>query len=454
MVMTFILLYALAGAIYLYNREKNWAKWIGLLCFSFGSGAFGKSLVETFFPYLEQHGLVSDSSEYLFQIAYSIGSFLNQSVSPYCFIMFALSYSGYYSHKFVRMTGLLLLIPVIVLVQQTTFSPKVEHNYYLLLIWALASYIPGIVILIYRTVNEQNKALKKESSLINLLLIPPVLANIVTNYVGHAVGLTSMWRLNAVSVVLVAIVFISLVTRYGVLGIRLKIEKQAFDNTMKAVASGSVILNHTMKNEFGKILILSERIKYDAGQHELAMIIKDADNILNSTHHMLEMVDRIQKQSQEILLKLANYDIREIIESSIKMSSPLLVDKLIRISVDINSKIEVNCDNVHLQEVFANIIQNAIEAIGNEGILKISAYVTGKTVVIEIKDSGQGIKQEYIAQIFKPYFTTKNHSMNFGLGLSYCMNVLQQLNGQLDVHSRQGEGTTFIMSLPYNSLKS
>ena len=121
------------------------------------------------------------------------------------------------------------------------------------------------------SVKEKNRALKR-TNFISFLLVPPVLANTVTNYIGHAIGITNMWRLNAIPVVLVTITLIAMVTRYGVLGIRLRIERQAFGNTMKAVSSGTAILNHTIKNEIGKIFILSDRIKYVAAQNNQDMI--------------------------------------------------------------------------------------------------------------------------------------------------------------------------------------
>lgn len=450
MVLTFILLYTLAAVIYINNKEKDWAKWVGLLCFSFGSGAFGKSLIETFFPYLTRYDLVSSSSEYIFQIAYSIGSFLNQAVSPYSFIMFALSYSGFYSPKRLKIISYFLIIPLLVLVQNTTFYPKVEHNYVLLAFWGILCSILGTFYLIYSTVNEKRRAFRKDRIFLCLLLIPPVLANAVTNYIGHVVGITNMWRLNAIPVVLVTITFVVMITRYGVLGIRLKIERQALDNTMKAVSSGTAILNHTIKNEIGKILILSDRIKFIAAQNEQDNILKDSETILDSTNHMLSMVDRIQKQSQEIILKPDYYDVCEIIKTCIEMSASFLQSNNIEVVHDFRTESKIYCDNVHLQEVFRNLIKNAVEAMGDGGILHITAYEIRNSIVVELQDNGVGIDPEDINCIFQPYFTTKKSNMNFGLGLSYCINVMQKHNGKIDVRSKMSEGSIFSLQFPLN----
>ncbi|KRE45493.1 sensor histidine kinase [Paenibacillus sp. Soil522] len=448
MVLTFILLYTIAATIYLNNKEKDWAKWISLLCFSFGSGAFGKSLVESFFPYWVTYNLVEPSFEYLFQVAYSVGSFLNQAASPYFFIMFVLTYCGSYSTKRLKMFGFLFLIPLLVLIPNTTFYPKIEHNYILLACWGIFCFGLGSVYLIYCSVKEKNRALKKERKFINFLIVPPVLANIVTNYIGHAIGLTTMWRLNAIPVVLVTITLIAMVTKFGILGIRLRLEKQAFGNTMKAVSSGTAILNHTIKNEIGKIFILSDRIKYVAAQNDQGLILRDVDTILDSTSHMLSMVDRIQQQSQEIILKPDYHLVYGLIESSIEMTKPYLLSKNIEVIRNIKTASKIYSDNVHLQEVFRNLIKNAVEAMGNGGQLRISAFETRKAINVEFQDNGSGIDSEVLNHIFQPYFTTKNRSLNFGLGLSYCINVLQKHNGVIDVRSQVGEGTTFSLQFP------
>lgn len=122
--------------------------------------------------------------------------------------------------------------------------------------------------------------------------------------------------------------------------------------------------------------------------------------------------------------------------------------KNIEVIRNIKTESKIYSDNVHLQEVFRNLIKNAVEAMGNGGKLCISAFETRKAINVEFQDNGSGIDSEVLNRIFQPYYTTKNRSLNFGLGLSYCINVMQKHNGEIEVRSKEGEGTTFSLQFP------
>ena len=92
----------------------------------------------------------------------------------------------------------------------------------------------------------------------------------------------------------ITILFVSFVIfgiKYGVLGVKLKFEKDRLDSTMRAMTSGTVTLNHTIKSQIGKINMLADRIKYIAETNEQTEINKHIDAVLESTDHMIMMVD-------------------------------------------------------------------------------------------------------------------------------------------------------------------
>lgn len=442
MVLTFFILYMVAATVYFNNREKSWGIWISLLLFSFGSGAFGKSLVENFFPFLVEHEFIDPSYEYLFQFSYSIGSFLNQNVSPYCFIMFALTYSGLFSKKTIRILSLLLLIPLFFMVLNTTFYPKVSHNYILVGIWAIPCFIIGTIYMLYSTIKDKNFYTRKDKKLLNYLLIPPFLANVFTNYIGHIVGLTSMWRLNAIPVSLAAIALVIMSTKMGILGIRLKLEKQTFDSTVKAVTSGTALLNHTIKNELAKIDLLTNQLKETFPGNEPENI----NLILKSTNHVLELSSRIQSKLDIMEIKESEFWLSDLIKSSIDLIQPNISGISIIKNYEIDAK--VYGDFVHLQETALNIMKNAIEAMDQSGVLQVKIYQTRKKTHIDFIDNGKGIEKDKVSQIFDPFFSTKKRVGNFGLGLTYCYNVLTKHEGAITVKSELGQGTTISLSIP------
>ena len=105
-------------------------------------------------------------------------------------------------------------------------------------------------------------------------------------------------------------------------------------------------------------------------------------------------------------------------------------------------------DPAQLEQVFINVIDNAIDAIGKNGSLTISTLAWKKGVRILFVDSGPGMDKETVTRIFDPFFTTKKVGEGTGLGLAICYTILEKLGGRIEVQSRLGEGTTFSITLP------
>jgi two-component system, NtrC family, sensor kinase len=110
----------------------------------------------------------------------------------------------------------------------------------------------------------------------------------------------------------------------------------------------------------------------------------------------------------------------------------------------------VASDSAQLQQVFLNIIDNAIDAIGKDGNIHIRTMAVHdpREVIITIKDSGPGIPKEKLDKIFDPFFTTKKVGEGTGLGLTISFSIIQKLGGRIKVESEEGHGATFIISLP------
>jgi signal transduction histidine kinase len=103
----------------------------------------------------------------------------------------------------------------------------------------------------------------------------------------------------------------------------------------------------------------------------------------------------------------------------------------------------------HLNQVFLNILLNAIQAIDGDGNIWISTAIKEDKVVIKFKDDGKGISKKHIDKIFEPFFTTKPVGTGTGLGLSISYGIIQEHGGDIKVKSENKSGTTFIISIPY-----
>ncbi|NHQ87386.1 PAS domain S-box protein [Iodobacter sp. HSC-16F04] len=108
----------------------------------------------------------------------------------------------------------------------------------------------------------------------------------------------------------------------------------------------------------------------------------------------------------------------------------------------------IKCVISQLNQVFLNILVNASHAIEKQGKIFISTRQQNQQICISFRDNGKGIAAEHLSKIFDPFFTTKPVGQGTGLGLSLSYGIIQEHHGRIDVHSKQGEGTTFDIWLP------
>jgi two-component system NtrC family sensor kinase len=101
-----------------------------------------------------------------------------------------------------------------------------------------------------------------------------------------------------------------------------------------------------------------------------------------------------------------------------------------------------------LQQVFLNLIINAIDAIEKDGLIQIKTQKDDSRIVISIKDNGPGISKENLQKVFDPFFTTKEAGKGTGLGLSASYNIIEKLGGVITAESKLSEGTVFKVKLP------
>lgn len=106
------------------------------------------------------------------------------------------------------------------------------------------------------------------------------------------------------------------------------------------------------------------------------------------------------------------------------------------------------CFPNQINQVFMNLIHNAIQAIDGQGRIEITTKQIEGTIEVKVKDTGKGIAKEDQKKIFEPFFTTKKRGEGTGLGMSITHNIIQKHNGQIRVSSELGKGTCFIISLP------
>ncbi len=174
-------------------------------------------------------------------------------------------------------------------------------------------------------------------------------------------------------------------------------------------------------------------------------ILRHVDRCRSITHRLLRFGRRMEP-TQEMV------DVNAVVAETITFLETEARFREIEIRALYDDGLpRITTDQAQLQQVFLNIIDNAIDAVGKSGYIDIrTCRDQGKDreVIIEISDSGPGIPKETLARIFDPFFTTKKANEGTGLGLSISYSIVEKLGGHILVASEEGKGTTFTIRLP------
>lgn len=188
--------------------------------------------------------------------------------------------------------------------------------------------------------------------------------------------------------------------------------------------------------------------------------VKDAENIINES---VVEVNRLTDLSNSLLYSIKNQSnatqanrgiiqLADVINDSINQFATLAKDKEITITKSVKS-LDFKGDKEQLARLFTILLDNAIKYGKEQGWVKISANKADHSVVISVKDNGQGIETKDLPNIFDRFFRadhsrTKNSTNGFGLGLSIAKQIVENHHGSIGVRSQLGHGSTFIVKLP------
>jgi two-component system NtrC family sensor kinase len=180
----------------------------------------------------------------------------------------------------------------------------------------------------------------------------------------------------------------------------------------------------------------------DEYTHDILMESKRAHTIVE------DLLDFARARKSTEMIK---QDIAGVLRESIRLVANQLKINKIALQREIpESELFIKGNQSKLEQIFVSIFTNAIQAMKSNGTLNVSLRVDtdNDTVVIKISDTGPGIPKEDIKNIFEPFFTTKPVGEGTGLGLSVCRSLVQEHQGEIEVESTLGEGTTFIIKMP------
>lgn len=439
MLFALIALWLIALTLLLSDAGKSSIRWLSGVACCGGFGALSAVIADTLIPYAEFHALSPAVLSLLNHLkAYS--SIMQNYGLPYCFMMFAVSYNPLITDRWKNRLLFLLLLPIALMVIFTVNYPVPKTTAAL---WAIPYVLVGAYIVLLK--KEKLPSLRQNHRFTSLAVLPAVLLSTLMNYVMPFFGLSEMWRYNTWIILFAVIVFVVAIFNYGFMGIQFIIHKRKMEFTFRTITSGTSMLNHAIKNDVGKMKLYCDKIKTYAEESDQTDLVSDVQVILSATKHIQDMIGRVHQQTQETEMRMEPIQPAHLISQIIEQSQPLL--KNIQVKITIRSQWVLELDPVHITEVMNNLIANAVDAMPKGGELKIRLFETKKQVFIQVKDSGSGIEKQHLKLVLEPFFTTKNR-MNFGLGLAYCYNVMKKHQGNLELDSEVGKGTSVYLSFP------
>jgi len=225
-------------------------------------------------------------------------------------------------------------------------------------------------------------------------------------------------------------------------------------STIGTLAAG---LAHEIKNPLGGIRGAAQLLE---------MELAEDDELRECTGVVLKEVQRVNRIVEELLdlasprsLTLVGVNLHKILAHIVFLQQQATEGKSITFQRHLDPSIPaILADEGRLTQLFLNLIKNAVEAVGDNGVIVITSRVVAeysmtqkgerrsRMVAVEISDDGCGMTKEELENLFTPFYTTKDKGT--GLGLAICQKIVAEHRGMIRVESEEGRGTNFTIMLP------
>ncbi len=177
-----------------------------------------------------------------------------------------------------------------------------------------------------------------------------------------------------------------------------------------------------------------------------------AETLVNSTARIFDLIGAVKDYSNMDRAPILEVDVPAGLDATLQMMRSRMDH--VQIERDYAPDLpRISAYGGELNQVWTALIENALDALGNHGLLRITCRLEGEMLLVEIWDTGPGIPPELQERIFEPFFTTKAPGRGLGLGLDYAMRIVRKHRGHLSVKSEPGS-TCFRVRLPLDQLQA
>lgn len=225
-------------------------------------------------------------------------------------------------------------------------------------------------------------------------------------------------------------------------GLREQVERMERLASLGRLSAG---LAHEIRNPLtGVNLVLDDLHDMLIGQPEEQNLIRRS---LNEIERVEGLITELLSFARTSSIELREGNIAPVIDDVVFMVKKQYEKKNVNFEIDIAEDIPLfMIEPAKLKQAFLNLIKNGAEAMPEGGTLSIRAYAASKCIKVHVKDSGAGIDEDKLKLIYEPFYTTKGDGT--GLGLAITHNIISDHKGTIEVNSRPGDGTEFIITFP------
>lgn len=230
---------------------------------------------------------------------------------------------------------------------------------------------------------------------------------------------------------------------------RMKDDDYVFSSIVASSEISTRALSHYIKNELLGIQAETE-FMLQAGRFSP----EGLEHIRTSCTQVYERLDSLQRNSNRLVLNQSRSNIVDILEKSLERSKELFQQRQVTFAFSTDQQeIYVFCDRQCMQEVFSNLINNAVEAMeampdDRRRHLDVSVRLFETEVQIQFQDSGPGISRSIQNDLFQPFSSTKPTKYNWGIGLSFSKRIIKSHNGRIEAENAPEGGACFTLQLP------
>jgi two-component system NtrC family sensor kinase len=219
---------------------------------------------------------------------------------------------------------------------------------------------------------------------------------------------------------------------------------------MASMGQLAASIAHEVNNPLSGVLIYNQLLtkkitRGDFNREAFLDYLSKMEHELSRSTKLIRSLLDFSRQSEP---KIKEVNVNEVLNRALELAIHAGSKENTRVEKDLQSLPTFMVDPDQLEQVFVNLIMNALQAMPGGGKLSLRTFLENGELKIAVRDTGCGIPPENLDKIFTPFFSTKKEVKGVGLGLSVVYGIIQGLKGEIEVKSKVGEGTTFTVRLP------